>query len=219
MATSAFAEFSSLGTSCFSFAKVVDAINDRILDKFPGELKVFQSVDKAIIEEGADQIEAHYSTEYLNSIKASGIPLSELKLKIGCPIMILCNLDPANGAQAILTRFSTHVLEVWLIGGQHAGKLTFILQISLSPPIEAVGFHLTCHQFPVHLAFTMTINKSQGQSVKNVGINFQTPVFTHGQFYVAMSQCTSGSCIKVLFPEDSPNTVTKDIVFPEIILS
>ena len=52
-ATSAFAEFSSLGTSCFSFANVVDAINDRILDKFPGELKVFQSVDKAIIEEGA----------------------------------------------------------------------------------------------------------------------------------------------------------------------
>ena len=193
-ATSAFAEFSSLGTCCFSFAKVVDAINDRILDKFPGELKVFQSVDKAIIEEGADQIEAHYSTEYLNSINASVIHLSELKLKIGCPIMILCNLDPANGlcngAQAILTRFSTHVLEVWLIGGQHAGKLTFIPQISLSPPIEAVGFHLTCCQFPVHLAFTMTINKSQGQSVKNVGINFQTPVFTHGQFYVSMSWCT-----------------------------
>ena len=108
----------------------VDAINDRILDKFSGELKVFQSVDKAIIEEGADQIEAHYSTEYLNSINASVIHLSELKVKIGCPIMILCNLDPANGlcngAQAILTRFSTHVLEVQLIGGQHAGKLTFI---------------------------------------------------------------------------------------------
>ena len=65
----------------------------------------------------------------------------------------------------------------------------------------------------------MTINKSQGQSVKNVGINFQTPVFTHGQFYVAMSQCTSGSCIKVLFPEDSPNTVTKNIVYPEVLLS
>lgn len=66
-------------------------------------------------------------------------------------------------------------------------KLTFIPRISLSPFIEAVGFHLTHRQFPVCLAFTMTINKSQGQSVKNVGINFQTPVFTHGQFYVAMS--------------------------------
>lgn len=54
-------------------------------------------MDKEIIEEGTDQIEAHYSTEYLNSINASGIPLSELTLKIGCPIMILCNLDPANG--------------------------------------------------------------------------------------------------------------------------
>ena len=68
----------------------VDDLNSKILDKFPGQLKTFRSADKAIIEEGADQIAAHYSTEYLNSINASGLPLAELKLKIGCcPVMIL----------------------------------------------------------------------------------------------------------------------------------
>ena len=61
-------------------------------------------------------------------------------------------------------------------------------------------------------------NKSQGQSVKNVGIHFQTPVFTHGQFYVAMSRCTSANCVKILFPEDSTSNVTKNIVFPEALL-
>ena len=58
-----------------------------------------------------------------------------------------------------------------------------------------VGFHLSRRQFALQLAFAMTINKSQGQPVKNVGIHFQTPVFTHGQFYVTMSRCTSGNFI------------------------
>ena len=65
----------------------------------------------------------------------------------------------------------------------------------------------------------MTINKSQGQSVKNVGINFQTAVFTHGQFYVAMSRCTSGNRVKVLFPNDATSNVTKNIVYTEALLS
>ena len=60
--------------------------------------------------------------------------------------------------------------------------------------------------------------KSQGQSVKNVGIHFQTPVFTHGQFYVAMSRCTSANHVKILFPEDSTSNVTKNIVFSEALL-
>jgi ATP-dependent exoDNAse (exonuclease V) alpha subunit len=37
----------------------------------------------------------------------------------------------------------------------------------------------------------MTINKSQGQSIVNVGIDVRTPVFSHGQLYVALSRCTS----------------------------
>ena len=111
------------------------------------------------------------------------------------------------------------MLEVCLIGGQHDGKTHFIPRITLSPPVEAIGFHLSRRQFPVRLAFAMTINKSQGQSVKYIGINFQTPVITHGQFYVAMSRCTSGNCVKVLFPDNSNNTITKNIVYPEALLN
>ena len=108
------------------------------------------------------------------------------------------------------------VLEVRLIGGQHAGKCAFIPRITLSPPVEATSFHLSRRQFPLRLAFAMTINKSQGQSVKNVGIHFQTPVFTHGQFYIAMSRCTFANGVKFLFPEYSTSSVTKNIVFPEV---
>ncbi|KAE9383396.1 hypothetical protein BT96DRAFT_843884 [Gymnopus androsaceus JB14] len=43
----------------------------------------------------------------------------------------------------------------------------------------------------------MSINKSQGQSVTKVGLNLQFPVFTHGQLYVALSQCTTKQGVKV----------------------
>ena len=53
-------------------------------------------------------------------------------------------------------------------------------------------------QFPVRLCFAVTINKSQGQSVDYVGIDAQSPVFTHGHFYVAISQVTSVHNIKII---------------------
>jgi hypothetical protein len=39
-------------------------------------------------------------------------------------------------------------------------------------------------QYPVRLAFCMTINESQGQSLKCVGVNIREEVFSHGQLYV-----------------------------------
>ncbi|KNZ75904.1 hypothetical protein J132_00917 [Termitomyces sp. J132] len=42
----------------------------------------------------------------------------------------------------------------------------------------------------------MTINKSQGQSVKHVGLDLLSGVFSHGQLYVALSQCTLGDLSK-----------------------
>ena len=74
----------------------------------------------------AYRLHVRRSNEKVNSINASGIPLSELNLKNGCPIMILRNLCPANGlcngARVILTKVALRVLEVCLIGGQCDGS-------------------------------------------------------------------------------------------------
>jgi len=55
-----------------------------------------------------------------------------------------------------------------------------IPRIRLSPNTETLPVPLKRLQFPVRLAFAMTINKSQGQLVEHVGINLQTSVFSHG---------------------------------------
>ena len=44
----------------------------------------------------------------------------------------------------------------------------------------------------------MTINKAQGQSLARVGVYLPSPVFSHGQLYVACSCAGSSENIKVL---------------------
>ena len=98
-----------------------------------------------------------------------------------------------------------------------SGEHILIPRLILEPNNESLPIPLRCRQFPVRLAFAMTINKSQGQSVKHVGLDLRTSVFSHGQLYVALSRCTSGNCIKVLLPPDQQDMCTANIVYKEAL--
>jgi hypothetical protein len=202
----------------------VDALNKLVLSKFPGRVHVYHSADFIPNSEqsGGEDAMLNYPVEYLNEINCSGLPLAKLELKIGCPVMILRNLDAAhgvcNGSRGILTQCKNRVLEVQLLNGEHAGTKVFIPQIANQPTEDQVAFKFTRKQFPVRLCFAMTINKSQGQSVQHVGLDLRSPVFTHGQFYVGVSRVTSRNNIKVIWdPEDSV-AKTKNIVYAEVLV-
>lgn len=65
------------------------------------------------------------------------------------------------------------------------------------------------------LAFAMTVNKSQGQSVDHVGLDLEHPVSSHGQLYVAFSCCTSASCVYMF--NKSAEHKTKNVVFKSVL--
>ena len=117
----------------------------------------------------------------------------------------------------VLLDVRPRVLKCRILGGSNAGKEVFIPRINTYPSEENILIDISRRQFPVCLAFVMTINKSQRQSIMHVGIDLHTAVFAHGQLYVALSCCTSPSRIKVLFPEDSDNTRTINVVYPEVL--
>lgn len=196
----------------------VDEINTEVTKQFPGEARTYLSADSV---EGDEEDQHLYPTEFLNSLELGGFPHHKLVLKVGMPIMVLRNLDPrngvCNGTRAVITHMSNRVLEVRILGGDHAGKSVFIPRITLIPDKSHLPFTMRRRQYPIRVAFGMTINKSQGQSVKYVGVDLRTPVFAHGQFYVAMSRCTSGNRIKVLLPEDA-GMKAKNLVWEELLI-
>ncbi|CAG8766826.1 16109_t:CDS:2, partial [Gigaspora margarita] len=53
-------------------------------------------------------------------------------------------------------------------------------------------------QFPIRLAFALTINKSRGQTISHVSLYLPKHIFTHGQLYVAFSRVKSAKNLKVL---------------------
>ena len=163
-----------------------------------------------------------YAPEYLNSLVSSALPFAHLKLKVGCPVMLLRNMDPLNGlcnsTRLRISEIRTKVLKCTIISGdtKFAGKVVFIPRITLAPTAEDLPMPLRRRQFPVQLAFAMTVNKSQGQSLKHIGLDLWSPVLSHGQLYVGLSRCTSGSRLKVLLKQADEGR-TPNIVYNEIL--
>ena len=90
------------------------------------------------------------------------------------------------------------VLRCCILGDDNAGKVVFIPRMTLEPSAESLPIELSHCQFLVHLAFAMTINKAQGQSIKYVDIDLCIPVFSQGQLCVALSHCTLSDRIKIV---------------------
>ena len=204
----------------------VDDLNLSVLHCMPGETQAYLSADSVEYEAGADGEHEPFPPEYLRALTPSGLPPGELHLKPGCPLILLRNLAPSrglcNGTRMVLIRATDKILEARLIGGDYDGDIAFIPRITLIPSSNSnpgFSFVLRRRQFPVRLAFAMTINKSQGQSARYIGLDLRYPVFAHGQLYVALSRATSGDRIKAVLPEpDAESLRTTNVVYPEVLL-
>jgi len=149
-----------------------------MMSLIPGEEKEYLSSDFVCQSEW-------FTAEFCNGIKSSGSPNHRLKLRIGCPIMLMRNIDQANGlcngTRLTATHLGNSTIGATIITGKRTDTMIFIPMMNLILSDPRLPFKFKRKQFSLTLCFAMTINKSQGQSLSRVRIYLPKPLFTHGQ--------------------------------------
>ncbi|XP_039287896.1 ATP-dependent DNA helicase pif1-like [Nilaparvata lugens] len=185
-------------------------INELILKSFDNIEMEYKSIDSVLENDHA----VHFPIEFLNTLEPPGLPSHSLHLKIGAPIILLRNLNPpklCNGTRLQITALHKKIIEATVFTGCATGESVFIPRIPLIPSGYQIPFKRL--QFPVKLSFAMTINKSQGQTLKIAGIDLREDCFSHGQLYVACSRVSSPESLVFLAPDNK----TSNVVYKEVL--
>jgi len=188
--------------------------NELALTKLPGVTQTFFSTnsinaDSTRLDEDERRGRVYrelLTDEYLQSRVVSGLPAHELKLKVGAIIMILRNINPSlqvvNGTKCVLTGFYNTYLKAIKLDNkgrreQRLNEHGEMEYVEINIPRITMTFHMgkepcriavTRKQYPVALTSAMTTNKSQGQTLKFVGVDLREKPFAHGQTFVALSR-------------------------------
>ncbi len=144
----------------------------------------------------------------------------ELVLKKGAQVMFVKN-DPTpekryyNGKIGMITDISNNKIEVLCEGDEEpieAQKLTWEkVKYSINESSGEIDEEIEgmFHQYPLKLAWAITIHKSQGLTFDNAIIDAES-AFAHGQVYVALSRCRTIEGM-ILSSPINPNSVFSDI--------
>jgi ATP-dependent DNA helicase PIF1 len=159
-------------------------INDRQLTHIRGKLHTF-----------IGEIEGDFGNEYLPTA-------IELKVKIGAQIMMLNNDTEGRWVNGTIGEITGIALD-------KEGEHVIVADLAQSGTVEITpntweiyrfnvdGGGLQSEvigkftQYPLMLAWAITIHKSQGKTFDKVIIDIGRGTFAHGQMYVALSRCTS----------------------------
>ena len=183
----------------------VDYINDRKLAELPGDAVTFRG-------------------EVTGDFPESSLPTSrELVLKPGAQVIFIKNdFDRrwVNGTIGVVSGFDEIEETLYVITDdgkecdvkpEHWKNIRYKYNEKKKEIEEEVLG--TFSQFPVRLAWAITVHKSQGLTFSRVVIDFTGGVFAGGQAYVALSRCTSLEGIQLKKPVNRADIFVR----PEIV--
>ncbi|MFH1093715.1 MAG: AAA family ATPase [Candidatus Omnitrophota bacterium] len=142
-----------------------------------------------------------------------------LKLKVGAQVMLLKNDKEkrwVNGTLAEVSSLGPDNIEVNINGKEYFlakekwEKIEYHFNNEENTIEEKILGYF--EQYPLMLAWAVTIHKSQGQNFEDLIIDMGDGAFAHGQTYVALSRCTKLEGIKLARP-----IVISDIIFDKRI--
>jgi len=184
-----------------------EGLSKEMLGRLSTPLAVLLSRDEVLDATPAEKDQ--FPEDFLNGCATSGMPPHRLELRPGALVICLRSIAPdkgvSNGTRAVVLKVHRHLLELVLVTAPHTGKVVHLPRANCDSSAEGeLPFTLRRRQFPVRLAWAMTINKSQGQDFKvRLGVCLPRPVFAHGQLYVALSRGSGYDGVRVVVEQDA----------------
>jgi ATP-dependent DNA helicase PIF1 len=162
-------------TKLYSHNKNVDTENDTELSKIPGQIQTYE-------------MQTRGRNNLVEALKKSCLAPETLKLKIGAKVMFVKNNFEegyVNGTLGIVIKCSPNEIKVRTISGAviEVEKATWVIE-------EDGKIKAEINQYPLRLAWAITIHKSQGMSLDAAEIDLSAS-FERGMGYVALSRVRS----------------------------
>jgi len=143
-----------------------------------------------------------FCTEILNGMSFKGIPPHRLRLYVGCVVILLRNIDPANRLQNGVRLFVKGFLRGGRVIAVTKAEDELAWEVPQLPPrvflLHRIVFHcrlraghdavVTRRQFPVRICNCVSAHKCQSMTLERAVFGVRDGVFEHGQTFVAMSR-------------------------------
>lgn len=188
----------------------IEALNARHAMVIPAEgtvtLAPTNNLVTTINQQRLDQLEGkayEYKAIVTGEMKRSTFPTEEvIQLKVGAQVVLLQNDKDkrwVNGTVATIAALKKDDKEEKIT--VHVEGIDYELEVTTWEEIRYEYDHAqgkvkeevvsSFTQYPIRLAWAMTIHKSQGQTYESVALDLTTATFAPGQLYVALSRCIS----------------------------
>jgi hypothetical protein len=205
----------------------VEELNSIMLSKLHAPLKTMYSEDRMEEEEQYSRTSFSH-VDFFNklTVNPASIPPHALEIKVGAMAMLMRNLSKKdklmNGTRIVIQDIHKYSI---IVRTCCDGKLHALSRILFRIQCKRSNTSVLRRQFPIRLAYAMTVHKCQGQTLDRVVLDMRQQPFSHGILYVACGRVRNAESLIALVDSAVMTTgeqadlraLVTNLVWPELL--